>query len=111
MQTAILGMDADAWEIRNSASLLYAALTMRILGFRNMQKVSKSQPLSVDGFQTCNCDSNGCNDLIVVHLASNMQETATKAPALCVHAVLSGVLCSVGDSPFGLSFVHLAFCV
>lgn len=40
MQIAIMGMDASAWEIRNSASLLYAALIMRMLGFRNMQQVS-----------------------------------------------------------------------
>ncbi|KAK9864472.1 hypothetical protein WJX84_007987 [Apatococcus fuscideae] len=38
MQVAIVGMDASAWEIRNSASLMYAALIMRMLGFRNLQK-------------------------------------------------------------------------
>ncbi|KAK9862251.1 hypothetical protein WJX84_009332 [Apatococcus fuscideae] len=38
MQTAILGMAAPAWEIRNSASLMYAALIVRMLGFRNVQK-------------------------------------------------------------------------
>ena len=92
-------MDADAWEIRNSASLLYAALIMRILGFRNMQQVSESQSLSADGFQTCSCDSNGCSNLAVDLLAFNMQRTAQK------HMLFMCMMCSL--NPVLESDAHL----
>ena len=41
MQVAIVDMTASAWEIRNAASLMFAALIMRMLGFRNLQKVTQ----------------------------------------------------------------------
>lgn len=40
MQAAVAAMGADAWEIRNAASLLFTALVLRMLGFRNMLKAS-----------------------------------------------------------------------
>ncbi len=40
MQLAIVDMTASAWEIRNAASLVYAALIMRMLGFRNLRQVN-----------------------------------------------------------------------
>ena len=35
METCILGLAAAQWEVRNSATLCYTALVVRVLGFRN----------------------------------------------------------------------------
>ncbi|KAK9830510.1 hypothetical protein WJX72_012147 [[Myrmecia] bisecta] len=40
LKTAILGMSAPAWEVRNAASQLYTALVVRTLGFKNVTKGS-----------------------------------------------------------------------
>ena len=42
MQAAVVAMGATAWEVRNAASLLFTALVLRMLGFRNMLKVHSS---------------------------------------------------------------------
>ena len=39
MQVAILAMGSAAWEVRNAASLIFTALIIRMLGFRNLVKV------------------------------------------------------------------------
>ena len=40
LQVAMRGVGATAWEVRNSSSLLFTALLIRMLGFRNLAKVS-----------------------------------------------------------------------
>ena len=40
VQTALQGLSSSHWEVRNSASLCFSALSVRILGFKNQQMTS-----------------------------------------------------------------------
>lgn len=44
LKVAIKAMGSGAWEVRNAASLIFTALIIRMLGFRNLVKVC-IQPL------------------------------------------------------------------
>ena len=39
LQVAVVAMASSAWEVRNAASLIFTALLIRMLGFRNLVKV------------------------------------------------------------------------
>ena len=68
MQAAVVAMGASAWEVRNAASLLFTALVLRMLGFRNMLKVQ----LSLLGFCAWHCYATAinCSRLICVCVCS-----------------------------------------
>ena len=44
LQVAIMAMGGSAWEVRNAASLIFTALLIRMLGFRNLVKVCNLVP-------------------------------------------------------------------
>ena len=44
LQVAVIAMASSAWEVRNAASLIFTALLIRMLGFRNLVKVHIHPP-------------------------------------------------------------------
>lgn len=44
LQVAIVAMGGGAWKVRNAASLIFTALLIRMLGFRNLVKVGNLIP-------------------------------------------------------------------
>ncbi len=55
LQVAIIGMGASAWEARNAASLIFTALLIRMLGFRNLVKVCNLVPYHAWCICPCLC--------------------------------------------------------
>ena len=44
LQVAVIAMASSAWEVRNAASLIFTALLIRMLGFRNLVMVHIHPP-------------------------------------------------------------------
>ena len=90
MQTAMRGMDASAWEIRNSASLLYAALIVRMLGFRNMQQVNEWSAVNT-------------TDLLPITLCVSMQQQGPLQTVSTLHTLPGNtpVRCAASDRDHG----------
>ena len=55
LQVAMMAMGGSAWEVRNAASLIFTALLIRMLGFRNLVKVGNLIPCRACCICPCLC--------------------------------------------------------